>query len=617
MKRLWAQQLVLLVFGVACGLALVSCSELGISDGSVKNSATAGIRAVPPTPSVEITSPARASFMSIGQTTIEGRVAAVTSGAAIQSLFVDGSAVPVNPDGTFSTTMVLAQGLNVIRASATDANGRVGTTEIGVLAGDWLPLSQPVPDSLALRLNNTGLDAIASLVDPLVQQIDLVAMTQDPLFDDVLLGGSVVARVDWQNPRLNLLQSRIFGAPDGLHVEVDLDDIYLEVVAAATILGGAVGPEFATIAADAATLKVTLQLGLAPGGRVTAVIASSDVEFTNFRTTFSPSSLMTIIMPLIRSWVEREVEDLLAAELLALGGDLNLSIDQAFSPAVPADLMGTPFNYEIRGSSVTHDTDGLGLSLSFNASTPVLTARGAAAPGSFSTPAMGTPTLGTQKSMSLSIDDDLINRALHVAWAGGALELDQASLAAATAPTTPPPAGTPPSVPMTANELAGFLPEVLLVVDPSAILTLELEAGLPPVFEVLGAPDLAQLSLAELYLSVYADDGSGPVLLTTLALNLKVSVSFDWTPNGLIVTSAQFAQVSVDVIAEPLVKIGVDKLRIALGLLVPPLVPKALNQMGVVMPVPQELSHLTFFGLQASADGASGQRLKIEIDMIR
>ncbi len=617
MKRLWAQQLVLLVFGVACGLALVSCSDLDISDQSVKHSVTAGIRPVPPTPSVTITSPARASFMSMGPTVVEGRVAAVTSGSAVQSLFVDGNAVPINADGTFSTPMVLTQGLNVIRASATDGDGRTGTTEIGVLAGDWLPLAQPIPDSLALRLNNTGLDAIASLVDPLVQQIDLVAMTQDPLFDDVLLGGTVVARVDWQNPRLNLVGSRIFGATDGLHVEVDLDDIYLEVIAAATILGGTVGPEFATIAADAATLKITLLLGLQPDGRVTAAIASSDVEFDNFRTTFSPSSLMTIIMPLIRSWVEKEVEDLLADELLALGADLNLSIDDVFSPTVPADLMGTPFLHEIRGSSVTHDTNGLGLSLSFNASTPVLTARGAAAPGSFSTPALGTPTLGTQKSMSLSIDDDLINRALHVAWAGGALELDQAALAAATAPTTPPPPGTPPSVPMTAIDLAGFLPEVLLAVDPSAVLTLGLEAGLPPVFEVRGAPDLAQLSLSELYLSVYADEGSGPQLVTTLALSLKVGVSFDWTANGLVVNSAQFAEISVDVIDEPMVKIGVEKLRIALGLLVPPLVPKALNQMGVVMPVPQELSYLTFFGLQATADGASGQRLKIEIDMIR
>ena len=90
---------------------------------------------------VEITSPARASFHAPGQVVVSGRAVPTSAQAPIQDVIVEGQSVPLAADGTFTTTVVLGEGLNVITASATDARGTTGSAAVGVLAGEWAPLS--------------------------------------------------------------------------------------------------------------------------------------------------------------------------------------------------------------------------------------------------------------------------------------------------------------------------------------------------------------------------------------------------------------------------------------------------------------------------------------------
>jgi hypothetical protein len=311
-------------------------------------------------------------------------------------------------------------------------------------------------------------------------------------------------------------------------------------------------------------------------------------------------------MPLVRGWMETRVESLLANKIVDLGVSLDGVIAGALNPSVPPDVFGMPFPYSALGSVVTHDTDGFAVLLDFDAPPSQLTARGAAAPGSFSTPSLLPPTLSTQRGVSLVIDDDMINRALHSAWAGGLLDHAVAQLVANLS------LGGAPGT-LSAGDLARFVPEVLLAVPASATITVQVEAGLPPLFEITGAPDLGRLSLGEVVLTVHADSGSGPVLLARVALSVRSGVTVVLEPQHLRLSSAQLAEFSVDVLEEPLVKIDAHRLRLVLGTAVPLLVSRAINQIGLV-PVPSQVPPGTLVGLTASPDA---DRLRIEVDMIR
>ncbi len=597
---------VLLSLGVL--LTAGACSDLGIPDGSVK-SATSAIRAAGPTPGVVFTSPERASFHHVQAIRVAGTVAPVDSSAPIDALFVQGAPVPVDAGGRFTATVRLEQGLNVLRAEVTDTLGRRGVTEFGVLAGDWAPLTQPIPNAVGVRLNDPALDAVAAILEPIAAAADLSSLTQSPVFDGALLGGTLSARVDLANPKLQLAPpARVYGASDGLHVEIDLQDLCVDVTARGSLFGLAVGPEQALVKADGAAVSATVEIVLDANRQVAVRVVDSSVAFVNFQATATSSTLMNTILPLLRGWIQTRVEGLLANVIADLGTALSAAVQSALAPAPAPEVFGVPFPYTTRGESVTHDSGGVALLLEFDAPPLTISPRAQTAPGSLSTPSVTPPTLSTQRGLLVVVDDDMLNRALFSAWAARSLDVvvgrlvDGLNLGGAA---------------LTAGDLARFVPEVLLAVSPSATLSFEIEAGLPPIIEITGAPDLARLSLGEVYLSVFADDGAGRALLAKIALSVRAGVAVSLDVDSLRLSSnSQFPEVSVDVLEEPLFKLDQGQLRTVLGTILPLVIPKLVDLVGRV-PIPGVIPPGTFRNLQAYPDSPSGQRLRVEVDMLR
>ena len=84
----------------------------------------------------------------------------------------------------------------------------------------------------------------------------------------------------------------------------------------------------------------------------------------------------------------------------------------------------------------------------------------------------------------------------------------------------------------------------------------------------------------------------------------------------LRLSSAQNADIAVEILEQPLVRLDERKVSVMLGTTLTPLLPRLLNRMNL-LPVPQQLSQLTLFHFRAFADGAAGDSLTVEVDMLR
>ena len=92
-----------------------------------------------------------------------------------------------------------------------------------------------------------------------------------PIYDGSLVGGLITAKVDLANPRIAHDSTRIYGETDGIHLEIEFSNLYMDATADATVLGAAVF-ETATITADKATLATRLRLALDANNQLVAVL---------------------------------------------------------------------------------------------------------------------------------------------------------------------------------------------------------------------------------------------------------------------------------------------------------------------------------------------------------
>ena len=117
---------------------------------AVQKSATFTVDTIPPT--LNITSPADNLITNQTNCVVAGQTNDTTSSPVV--LTVNGTAVTVNADGTFSKTLTLAEGVNTITIKSTDKAGKSTTVTRTVT----LDTSVPVIESVTITPNpaNTG-----------------------------------------------------------------------------------------------------------------------------------------------------------------------------------------------------------------------------------------------------------------------------------------------------------------------------------------------------------------------------------------------------------------------------------------------------------------------------
>jgi len=165
--------------------------------------------------------------------------------------------------------------------------------------------------------------------------------------------------------------------------------------------------------------------------------------------------------------------------------------------------------------------------------------------------------------------------------------------------------------------LTKLLPELLGAVPESAPLAFKIEAGLPPVLEVAGAPDLLRLSLGEVRVEVLADRGGGFETLFTVIAHARIGATVSFVPNsGLVLSSSSNAEITSDLIESPLVELDERKLQVVLGTVFTPFAPRLINMVNLI-PMPQEIAHLSFFDLHAAPAGPALDHLLVSLEARR
>ncbi|HLU66809.1 MAG TPA: Ig-like domain-containing protein [Kofleriaceae bacterium] len=132
-------------------------------------------------PAIEITSPARGTLLE-GATsvTVTGRA---TDDVEIAGVTINGRAASLEPDGTFSLTLEVAEGITLIESIASDAAGNQAADARGVLAGTLVDQATPVASGVAGHLAPPAMAGLAEMVSGLAAGVDWTALaaSQNPV----------------------------------------------------------------------------------------------------------------------------------------------------------------------------------------------------------------------------------------------------------------------------------------------------------------------------------------------------------------------------------------------------------------------------------------------------
>ncbi len=146
-------------------------------------------------PKIVITWPERGSTIS-GSAAITVTGTVTSKAGAIDSFVVNGEAVEVAADGSFSAPMMAAQGMNLIVAEATDVlGGSKRTTPSFYFSQKWYPIDQAkpeqsmVPDGIMAFLgpevwddnDTTDVDDLATIMTLYLDSLDLAGLITNPV----------------------------------------------------------------------------------------------------------------------------------------------------------------------------------------------------------------------------------------------------------------------------------------------------------------------------------------------------------------------------------------------------------------------------------------------------
>jgi hypothetical protein len=232
------------------------------------------------------------------------RVAGTVGDASgVRSLSVDGRALAVAADGSFSTEVPAGAGLGRVRVEAVDGSGARASETIAYVGGEFLPANEPLPSGASARLNRPALDLIEGSVAAEMAQFDLGQQLArvNPLFRASGSWGSVV--VDATAGRFAAPQVDLDPKQGSLGATIALHDLRVEVRALAR-LGLAAGAVSGTISAGRVTIATDIAVAADPMGVLRAGVGTPSVAFEGFD--FSMSSIPFVDQAL-RAGVEEEV----------------------------------------------------------------------------------------------------------------------------------------------------------------------------------------------------------------------------------------------------------------------------------------------------------------------
>ena len=576
---------------------------------------------------VIITSPENGIFTQASSIEVQGFVTDIPPAQA--SLTVNGVPVPVAGNGSFSTTVTLDAGdiFNPIRATVVDTvGGGTGHDRVVVIVGDSVADGDFSEESVALRLNDSGLDAIEPLVGDLAGEgLDLAelvpvgtVLVDDECFIDagVCLGSATVRVI---NPPPSIADFALAMNSQTNFVEGDIDVFTIRVDV--EIDGSGLVPDCdLTLSASSASFDGNYALqpdALMPTQIDVNQIGALDVSFTAFQTTFHGLCDAPIIGDIIQALLP-DVEQLTIDAMADFLADPDGAgpLDSPTAEAIETALAGVEITGPIGAGlgvmleaplfTVAEDVVGITLGSDSSFTTEVGTGPGQCVPppgapdltASFTVPeafpsfGATTPVGGLPYDMGICVSTAGFNQLLKAQTECGLLASAISELDLGGGP-----------VPLTASLLTLLMPE-FAIFPPLTPFRIELQPTLAPI--VSGDPgpggELGELKIAQVLVSVIQDDGSEAIALLG-AFDADIGFDMQFAGGGLsfLLAAPPPTDITVAILVNPL---GVDENTLEVFVL-PPLIAALLPDLAgslASFPLPDFLG-LSLSGVEVSRNG--------------
>ncbi len=391
--------------GLLASTSLIGCSDQPFDDGP----------AVDPTaPRIHITSPERGTFAG-DVDSIEVKGTAIDD-TIVASVVVNGVAATVNADGTFSATVPVTAGTNLLHAVAKDAQGNTGKETRAVVAGPTQSLDQIVPQAITASMSAQTFDAIGRGAGNYIESANLTAMVTplNPVANvgttngepDCLYGQAHVTGVDIGSSTIKLIPQ-----DGGLGIDATLDNIRvtMHLQWAVSCLDGS---RDVTITATRVRVGGLFGVGLDFFGAIDFNLTNPNVQVTGFnvnlggvpQTIIDMLDLDTRLGPVLAYATKKFVTPMLNDSLAGLNETKTI------------DLLGKQVDITVMPSRVDFDFNGMMIELDTE-----LRAHGDV--GEFVLAPNTQPVMDVTQGFQLAVADDAVNQMLTSFWSAKGMEL--------------------------------------------------------------------------------------------------------------------------------------------------------------------------------------------------
>ena len=509
---------------------------------------------------VEIDDPVNGEFIEEPTVTVSGNVFSTTPedfplNVEDMTLEINGSPVPIAPDGSYSTNILLdpLKVFNAIEADIVEVSkGFVDSYRTVVIAGDSIPEGDYSPEAIALQINASGLESLEPVVAGLVN-LDLptllptgTVVANNICLVDSFLGclGRATIRITNPQPSISSFDVGFSSQQDSIHTDIALRGFNLNVY----INGSGLVPN-CNLNLKASSLNLSGNYALEPDAvtptRVDVSqlggISTSTVNFDqNFTSGACDTFLIGDIIELIVGDVEPMVVNGLKGFLNATDGNNNTPIAAAIETALGgvdvSGSIGQALNAQLDAPffKVQETTGGITMGSNARFITNFGTDPGQCNPpegapdltASYHVaqpfPSFGSTTPGgLPYEIGMGISSSGFNQLLRSMIECGLLvasitELDLFGT------------GTP--IPLTSGLLANFIPE-LKGLAPNSPARIDINPTMAPLITGAAGPngELALLKIAQLHLNVRVDvtTESGVVVLDAAEMMLDADVGIE------------------------------------------------------------------------------------------
>ena len=494
-------------------------------------------------PRVFIDAPTNGTFTTASTVTVNGHV--VNGDPAAITLHVNGAAVPLAPDGTFTTNLPLDPALiyNPITADIVQAGpGRVDSDRVVVIAGDSVQEGDFSDKAIALHINNSGLDALEPVVSGLV---DLDIATLMPV--GTVVTNDPPAKITSPSPSISDFKVDFAADQDQVNAVISLHDFKMTLDVTAPVVG------HCNLKLTADSVAMTGAFSLAPDAMTPSKVDVTQVgdvttTFVGFNHDFTTGACSSVFLEWIVNAIVGDVQALVRGGFEGFLNTPDASGNTVISAAIEGALagvdiagpVGQALNAQLEAPlfKVDQTTGGVTLGADARFVTHVGTGPGEC------TPPAGAPHLtasyhvaqpfpsfgatapnGQPYDVGLGISTSGFNQLLRSMVECGLLVTSIGEIDLL---------GTGHPIPLTAGLLSAFIPQ-LQSVDPTLPARIDIAPTLAPL--VTGAPgpkgELALLKISQLLLKVVIDNPNGGELEAVRAtLDADVGINLDVDPVG-------------------------------------------------------------------------------------